>query len=264
MAYESILYEKDGGVLTITLNRPDKLNALTDQMLGELNDAFKTSDRDDVVRVIVLTGAGRGFCPGQDLGEAQQRGGEDGHISFGEHLRATYNPLISRMRGHSKPIIAAINGVAAGAGMSLAMACDLRIAAESASFLQAFVKIGLIPDSGSTWMLPRLVGRTKALELMLTGKKISAQEALDIGLVNSVVPDADLMLSVGEMASGFATAPTKAIGYIKRAVEFATTSTLEAALENEADFQELAGRTRDYQEGVAAFLEKRLVHFKGQ
>jgi 2-(1,2-epoxy-1,2-dihydrophenyl)acetyl-CoA isomerase len=264
MAYESILYEQKDGVLTITLNRPDKLNALTDKMLGELNDAFKVSDKDTSIRVIVLTGAGRGFCPGQDLGEAQQHQGTDGHISFGAHLRATYNPLILKMRQHSKPIIAAINGVAAGAGMSLAMACDLRVACESSSFLQAFVKIGLIPDSGSTWMLPRLVGRTKALELMLTGKKITSQEALEIGLVNLVIPDAELMSTVNEMAAAFASAPTRAIAYIKRSVEFAATSTLEAALENEADLQELAGRTEDYHEGLAAFLEKRTTQFKGQ
>ena len=264
MAYESILFEQDGGVLTITLNRPDKLNAFTDKMLGELIDAFKAADRDASVRAVLLTGAGRGFCPGQDLADARQRQESADGMSFGEHLRHTYNPLILRMRQHSKPIIGAINGVAAGAGMSLAMACDIRIAAESASFLQAFVKVGLIPDSGSTWMLPRLVGTTRALELMLSGRKIDAKEALEIGLVNRVVPDADLMATARQTASEYAAAPTKAIGYIKRALDFASTNGLETTLDNEADLQEIAGRTADHQEGIASFLEKRPPQFKGE
>lgn len=264
MAYPSILTAQDGPVLSITLNRPDKLNAATDQMLDELIDAFKSAERDDSVRAILLTGAGRGFCAGQDLGAVQERQGEAGGMSFGEHLRRTYNPLILRMRQMPKPIIGAINGVAAGAGMSMAMACDIRLAAESASFLQAFVKIGLIPDSGSTWMLPRLVGMTRALDLMLTGRKISVQEALSYGLINQIVPDADLMATATQTAAEFAAAPTRAIGYIKRALEFAATSTLADALNNEADLQEIAGRTADHKEGIAAFMEKRPAQFKGE
>jgi 2-(1,2-epoxy-1,2-dihydrophenyl)acetyl-CoA isomerase len=264
MAYQAILMQQDGSVLTITLNRPDKLNAATDLMLDELNDAFKNAERDAAVRAILLTGAGRGFCAGQDLDTARERQATGEGLSFGEHLRRTYNPLILRMRRMPKPIIGAINGVAAGAGMSLAMACDVRIAAQSASFLQAFVKIGLIPDSGSSWMLPRLVGMTRALDLMLTGRKISAQEGLEYGLVNRVVADAELMAVAGQTAAEFAAAPTQAIGYIKRALDFASTSTLADALNNEADLQEIAGRSADHDEGIAAFLEKRPPKFRGE
>jgi 2-(1,2-epoxy-1,2-dihydrophenyl)acetyl-CoA isomerase len=264
MAYETLLTEQDGGVLLITLNRPDKLNAFTDAMLGELIDAFKQSERDASVRAVLITGAGRGFCPGQDLGDARQRQESGEGLSFGEHLRHTYNPLIRKMRQLPKPIIAAVNGVAAGAGMSLAMACDFRIAAESASFLQAFVKVGLIPDSGSTWMLPRLVGMTRALDLMLTGRKIDAREALSIGLVNQVVTDAELMSTARQIASEFASAPTRAIGFIKRALDYAANHTLEETLANESDLQEIAGRTADHKEGIAAFLEKRPARFSGE
>jgi 2-(1,2-epoxy-1,2-dihydrophenyl)acetyl-CoA isomerase len=264
MAYETLLTEQDGGVLLITLNRPDKLNAFTDAMLGELIDAFRQAERDGTVRAVLITGAGRGFCPGQDLGDARQRQESGDGLSFGEHLRRTYNPLILKMRQLPKPIIAAVNGVAAGAGMSLAMACDFRIAAESASFLQAFVKVGLIPDSGSTWMLPRLVGMTRALDLMLTGRKIDAREALSIGLVNQVVPDSDLMPLARQIAGDFASAPTRAIGFIKRALDYSANHTLEETLSHEADLQEIAGRTADHKEGIAAFLEKRPARFSGE
>lgn len=264
MPTETILIDQDGGLLTITLNRPDKLNAVTDVMLAELNEAFKNAERDASVRAVLLTGAGRGFCAGQDLNIARDRKPDAGEFSFREHLTTTYNPLILRMRQLPKPIIGAINGVAAGAGMSMALACDFRIAAESASFLQAFVKIGLIPDSGSTWLLPRLVGMTRALDLMATGRKIDAQEALDWGMVNQVMPDADLMPAARKIAVELAAAPTKTIGYIKRALDFASTSTLAEALDNEADLQEIAGRTADHQEGIAAFLEKRPAHFTGE
>lgn len=264
MSYETILYELDAGILTVTLNRPDKLNAANDTMLQELQEAFKQAKRDDNVRVVVLTGSGRGFCAGQDLASVQERmeaAAEE--LEYGEHLRETYNPLILRMRQLPKPIIAAVNGVAAGAGMSLVMACDLRIAVESASFLQAFVKVGLVPDSGSTWMLPRLLGTARAMDLMLTGRRISAQEALDWGMISRVVPDGELEETVGEMAAQFAHAPTRTIGYIKRSVTFAANSTLEDALEYEADMQELSGRTADHKEGLSAFLEKREPEYTG-
>ncbi len=262
MSFETILYTVDKSVLTITLNRPDKLNAMTPTLLRELKEAFEQANIDQQVRVVILTGAGRGFCAGADLAAASELM-MSGGFSYEENLNATYNPLILTMQNLQKPIIAAVNGVAAGAGMSLALACDIRIAAESASFLQAFVKIGLVPDSGSTWMLPRLIGVTKALELMLTGQRVSAAEALDLGLVNQVVADAELGSTVTQMAQMFATAPTKTLGLIKQAVNFAMTSTLEAAMKNEAALQDVAGKSADHMEGVAAFLEKRPAAFKG-
>lgn len=264
MSYGTILYEQDGGILKITLNRPDKLNAFTDTMLDELTDAFKRADGDTSVRVVVLTGAGRGFCPGQDLASAVERGAGNGNFSYSEHLRGHYNPLILGMRALTKPIIAAINGVAAGAGMSLALACDYRIAAESASFIQAFVKVGLVPDSGSTWMLPRLIGMTHALDMMLSGRKVTAQEALAMGLVNSVVPNEQLMDMATKLAQEFASAPTWTIGLIKQAVEFASHSTLEEALNKEAELQDKAASTADHREGITAFLEKRPAQFEGK
>ncbi len=262
MSFGTILYAVEKSILTITLNRPDKLNAMTPTLLHELKEAFEEAGKDKQVRVVILTGAGRGFCAGADLAAASELM-MSGGFSYEENLNVTYNPLILTMQSLQKPIIAAVNGVAAGAGMSLALACDMRIAVESASFLQAFVKIGLVPDSGSTWMLPRLIGMTKALELMLTGQKVTAQEALALGIVNQVVADANLGETVQKMAEMFANAPTKTIGLIKQAVNFASTSTLEEAMKNEATLQDLAGKSADHMEGVAAFLEKRPATFKG-
>lgn len=263
MDYDTLRCEIDQRILTITLNRPDKLNALTDTMLRELDDAFSQAEADDAIHVIILTGTGRGFCPGQDLAAALAQAAS-GALRYGEHLRALYNPLILRMRRLPKIIIGAINGVAAGAGMSLALACDLRIAAESASFMQAFVKVGLVPDSGSSWLLPRLVGPARALELMLSGRRVSAQEALTLGIVNEVTPDTDLMRRAIELASELANGPTVTIDYIKSAVEFALDHTLAEALDKEAELQDLAGQTADHIEGISAFLEKRLPQFRGK
>lgn len=261
MTFETLLYQIDGVVLTITMNRPERLNAMNNTMRRELIAAFSQAADDETVRVIVLTGAGRGFCSGADLAAAVEDGTP---VNFGELLRETYNPLVLLMRRLPKPIIAAVNGVAAGAGMSLALACDLRIASESASFMQAFVKIGLVPDSGATWLLPRLVGLTRALDLMLTGRRVAADEALTFGLVNEIVPDGSLMDAVYKTARAFADAPTRTIGYIKQAVDFALDHDLEAALEKEAKLQDLAGATNDHREGVAAFLEKRPPQFTGR
>jgi 2-(1,2-epoxy-1,2-dihydrophenyl)acetyl-CoA isomerase len=262
MSYQSILCEKRDGVLMITLNRPDKLNALTDAMLRELQDAFGTAADDDATRCVLLTGAGKGFCPGQDLANAQELGG-GGAPDYGAHIRENYNPLILAMTRMPKPIVAAVNGVAAGAGMSLAMACDVRIASEKASFLQAFINIGLVPDSGSTWLLPRLIGRQRALDLMLSGRKVSAAEALEWGLVNQVVAPEQLMEEATKTAARYATAPTFAIGQLKHNLDCAETRSLEDTLAIEAASQAECGRTADHLEGIRAFLEKRTPVYRG-
>jgi 2-(1,2-epoxy-1,2-dihydrophenyl)acetyl-CoA isomerase len=262
MSYQTILCEESDSVLRITLNRPDKLNALTDVMLQELRDAFAKAAGDRATRCVLLTGAGKGFCPGQDLANVQEmsRGGKP---EYGEHIRTNYNPLILAMTRLPKPIVAAINGVAAGAGMSLALACDVRIASEKASFLQAFINIGLVPDSGSTWFLPRLVGRQRALELMLTGRKLSAAEAREWGLVNQVVPPEQLMEEATKTAARYAAAPTFAIGQLKRNLDFAESHPLEETLALEAKSQAECGLSADHQEGMRAFLEKRTPLYKG-
>jgi 2-(1,2-epoxy-1,2-dihydrophenyl)acetyl-CoA isomerase len=263
MSYQTILCELSDSVLRVTLNRPDKLNALTDVMLQELHAAFAKAAGDKATRCVLLTGAGKGFCPGQDLANVQEmsRGGKP---AYGEHIRSNYNPLILAMARLTKPIVAAINGVAAGAGMSLAMACDVRIASEKASFLQAFVNIGLVPDSGSTWFLPRLVGRQRALELMLSGRKLSAVEALEWGLVNQVVSPEQLMEEATKVAARYAAAPTYAIGQIKRNIDFAESHSLEETLALEAKSQAECGLSADHQEGMQAFLEKRTPVYKGE
>lgn len=263
MSYQTILCELSDSVLKITLNRPDKLNALTDAMLQELHGAFAKVSGDKATRCVLLTGAGKGFCPGQDLANVQEMS-HGGKPAYGEHIRSNYNPLILAMTRHPKPIVAAINGVAAGAGMSLAMACDVRIASEKASFLQAFVNIGLVPDSGSTWFLPRLVGRQRALELMLSGRKLSAAEALEWGLVNQVVSPEQLMEEATKVAARYAAAPTYAIGQIKRNVDFAESHSLEETLALEAKSQAECGLSADHQEGIQAFLEKRTPVYKGE
>jgi 2-(1,2-epoxy-1,2-dihydrophenyl)acetyl-CoA isomerase len=263
MAYETLVAENADGVLTLTLNRPDVLNAVTDTMLAELQEAFRGAERDAAVRCIVLTGAGRGFCAGQDLNARSEA--KDGQpVSVGEHLRQGYNPLVRRIRGIEKPVIAAVNGVAAGAGANLALACDLRVASEAASFVQAFVKIGLVPDSGGMLFLPMLVGYAKAAELAFTGDRIGAEECLRLGLVNQVVPAGALLETTHALAARLAALPTRAIGLTKRAFNRAMMPDLDAILDYEADMQELASRTDDYREGVAAFRERRTPTFTGR
>jgi len=263
LRYETIIAESTGDVLTLTLNRPEVLNAVTDTMLRELLDMLESAERDPAVRCIVLTGAGRGFCAGQDL--AIQKQSADGpQLSAGDHLRQGYNPVIRLLRAIEKPVIAAVNGVAAGAGANIALACDLRIASEAASFVQAFVKIGLVPDAGGTLFLPLLVGYAKAAELAFIGEHIGAEECLRLGLINQVVPADALMERTYDLANRLAALPTRAIGLTKRAFNRAVMPKLNDALDLEADLQDIAARTDDYHEGTAAFREKRIPQFRGR
>ena len=262
MTAEVLAAERDGGVLTLTLNRPEKLNSLDDTLVRALADAVQSLRSDASVRAVVLTGAGRGFCAGADLGQAALHGESVGEV-VRRRLRTVYHPLITGLRSLEQPVIAAVNGVAAGAGMSLALAADLRIAAESASFIQAFVRIGLVPDAGSTWLLPRIVGPARAAELALLGDRVDAAEALRIGLVSRVVPDASLLVEAQAMAARLAEGP-RSIGLIKHALALSPASDLDTQLAHEEDLQALAASTEDFAEGVAAFLEKRPARFRGR
>ncbi|PYE53624.1 enoyl-CoA hydratase-related protein [Deinococcus yavapaiensis] len=259
MTQESVvLQDLREGVLTLTMNRPDKLNAANDALLLGLLDALKKAERDDAVRVIVLTGAGRGFCAGQDLGDVSAR-----DMGFAEHLKHTYNPLVSKMRSIEKPIVTAVNGVAAGAGASLALAGDIRLWSESAVFIEVFSNIALVPDSGSTWTLPRLVGFNKAFELMAFADRVDAAEGLRLGLCERVFPAASFMEDVRAYAEKLAARPVKALGLTKRALTKAMSSTLDEALEYEAHVQEIVGSGAEHAEGLAAFKERRPANFKG-
>jgi len=260
---KSILIDDNNGVRTITLNRPDVLNAFDHEMLETLAKSVRDAAKDKAVRCLVLTGAGRAFCSGQDLAEVADKYKGDEPIELGAYLRKIYNPMIVKLRSMEKPVIGAINGVAAGAGCSLALACDLRIVGESASFIEAFIHVGLVPDCGSTFMLPRLVGLGRALELACTGRKVKSDEALRIGLVNRVVPDDELTTAAGELAARLAALPAKGLGLTKRLMNMAWTAHLETQLDFEAQCQTTAGQTHDHREGVVAFLEKRKPKFVG-
>lgn len=262
--YQTLLAEvNQSGTLVVTLNRPDKLNAVDDTLSFELIDVLKKAQRQKTIRAILLTGAGRGFCAGQDLESRsiQSSNGDQPHL--GESIRNRYMPIITLLRTIEKPVVCAVNGVAAGAGASIAFACDYRVAVEEASFIQAFVKVGLIPDSGACFMLPRLVGLGRAMDLMMTGRKVKADEALQIGLVNQVVSAAELMTVAQGLADELAQGPTKAFGLLKRTVNRSMTMDLETFLAYEADVQEIAGRSKDFLEGVTAFVEKRPPQFQG-
>jgi 2-(1,2-epoxy-1,2-dihydrophenyl)acetyl-CoA isomerase len=247
-------------VATITLDRPDALNALTVPLKRELLAALATVASDPGVRAVVLTGAGRAFCAGQDLRERLQPDAAPLEVE----IRERYNPIILAMRRLEKPIVGAINGIAAGAGASLAFACDIRIASDGASFLLAFGRIGLIPDSGATWRLPRLVGLAKAAELALAGEPLSAVDAERLGLVARVVPADALMDAARDLASRLAAMAPQAIALTKRALDASWTASLEEQLELEATLQGIAGATADHAEGIAAFLEKRSPRFTGE
>lgn len=292
-AFNTIQATTEDGILTITLNRPESLNAYNEAMSVELAAALKAAERDDKIRCVVLTGAGRAFCSGQDLQEIRARydgGGAGGSaesaerpsagpresgggslggagrdaLDFGGHLRQKYNPIILKLRTLEKPVIAAVNGVAAGAGASFAFAADLRICAQSASFVLAFVHVGLVPDSAAALTLLQHVGYAKAAELCFLGEKLPAEEALRIGLVNRVVADAELPDAARGLALKLAALPTRAIGLTKRLLNRAWTANLEDQLEYEAFAQQTAGLTADHREGVLAFLEKRKARFLGR
>jgi 2-(1,2-epoxy-1,2-dihydrophenyl)acetyl-CoA isomerase len=263
MAYQCILFDLTDGIARLTLNRPDRLNSFNVEMHGEVRDALQRVRDDASCRVLVLTGAGRGFCAGQDLGDrAVSPAG--GATDLGESIELRYKPLVLALRSLPKPVIAAVNGVAAGAGANIALACDLVIAARSASFIQSFSKLGLVPDSGGTWSLPRLVGHARAIGLAFLGDKLSAEQAAQWGLIWRCVEDAELASVVDQLARQLATAPTRGLARTKEAIYSAGQRTLEQQLDVERDFQRELGFSTDYAEGVAAFIEKRAPKFTGR
>ena len=260
MSDSPVLYQVDGAVATITLNRPDVLNALNTPLMLALREALTQAQTDEAVRAVIITGAGRGFSAGADLASSSPGGGSDP----GSTLRDRYHPVITLMRSMPKPIISAVNGVAAGAGMSIAMAGDIILAGRSASFLQAFSKIGLVPDAGSTWFLPRYVGDVRARAMAILADRISAEDAKSFGLVWQVCEDDALQSQAREMAAKLASMPTRAYAMIKEALNDSHQRDLPAQLELEAELQMKAAKTEDFREGVAAFLQKRPPQFKGR
>ncbi len=261
MPYRFILFDVDAGVARITLNRPDVLNSIHTAMSGEIVDALGRAERESEIRAVLLTGAGRGFCAGQDLDEVRPGSTVD---DFAAHARKVYTPLVRGLRGLEKPVVCAVNGVAAGAGANLALACDLVLAAEEASFVQVFAKIGLVPDTGGSFFLPRLVGLARATALAMLADKISAAHAVEIGLIYRACPGASLLEEASKLAIHLATQPTLGLGLTKRLLNAALVNDLDTQLELEAELQGKAGRSADYAEGVAAFLAKRKPVFTGR
>jgi 2-(1,2-epoxy-1,2-dihydrophenyl)acetyl-CoA isomerase len=258
---DPVLYAVSAGVATITLNRPQVLNALNEALMAALGEAVQAASADSSVRAVILTGAGRGFSSGADLGSIPLGSGP---IDPGRSLRDRYNPVILGLRQMQKPIISAVNGVAAGAGMSLALCGDIILASKSASFLQAFARIGLVPDAGSTWFLPRLIGDQRARALMMLAEQISAEDAYRFGMVWKLYEEDQLLAEAQKLAQKMANAPTRAFALIKEAMQVGATASLEEQLETEAQLQTRAGETTDFVEGVSAFLQKRAPKFAGK
>lgn len=262
MTYETIEFAIQDGVAVLTLNRPQNLNSFNTQMHGEVRSAIKQVANSGEARCLLITANGRGFCAGQDLSD-RSVSAEGEMPDLGDSVEQNYNPLIRSIHALEMPVICAVNGVAAGAGASIALACDIVLAAKSANFIQAFCKIGLVPDSGGTWILPRLVGMARAKGLALLGDKLSAEQAEKWGLIWQSVDDDALMTDAMAMATHFASQPTKGLAMIKRALRESTSNTLHEQLELEKECMRIGGRTEDYKEGVAAFKEKRKPEFKG-
>lgn len=263
MEYSTIIFKKQDGYASLTLNRPDSLNSFNQQMHQEVRDAIKQTREDDAMRCLLLTGAGRGFCAGQDLSDRSVSDASQA-VDLGESVETNYNPLIRAIMGLEKPVVCAVNGVAAGAGASIALACDIVLAAKSASFIQAFSKIGLVPDSGGTFNLPRALGLPRAKALALLGSKISAEQAEKWGLIWQAVDDDKLQDEALALATHFASQPTLGLGKIKILLNQSFGNPLHQQLELEKDAMRLLGQTQDYQEGVSAFMDKRKPSFKGK
>jgi 2-(1,2-epoxy-1,2-dihydrophenyl)acetyl-CoA isomerase len=263
MSFEHILYSVDSGVALLSLNRPKALNSFNEAMHLEVQQALKSALKDTQVRALVLTAEGRGFCAGQDLSD---RNVDPSAASpdLGVSIERFYNPLIKQLQAFPMPVICAVNGVAAGAGANIPLSCDLVIAARSAKFIQAFCKIGLIPDSGGTWFLPRLIGMARAKELALLGEPLMAEKALEWGMIYKVVDDEDLREEAMSLARRLATQPTKGLSFVKRALNQSFDHDFNTQLDAERDLQRMAGQTQDYREGVKAFMEKRTPEFKGE
>lgn len=263
MSLENIEFNIDKGVARLVLNRPDVLNSFTAAMHSEVREALTVASEDVAVRAVLLTGAGRGFCAGQDLNDRSVS--EDGAPpNLGDSVEKYYNPLIRLLTGMPKPVICAVNGVAAGAGANIALACDIVIAARSASFIESFAKLGLIPDSGGTWILPRLVGMARAKGLAMLGPKVSAEQALAWGMIWQVVDDDELQATALALAEQMATQPTRGFAFTKQAFAASAVNMLDQQLELEKELMRAAGKTADYREGVAAFLEKRTPVYRGE
>jgi len=262
MGYDNILFESGAGIARLTLNRPDKLNSFNVAMHGEVRDALARVKTDKSLRVLVLSGAGRGFCAGQDLADRSVAPGAE-PVDLGESVEKHYAPLVRTLRALPMPVVCAVNGVAAGAGANLALACDIVIASRSASFIEPFCKLGLIPDTGGTYFLPRLVGTARAIGLAMLGDKLSAEQAVAWGLIWKCVDDASLAQETEALATHFARAPTLGLARTKQAIYASPGNTLDAQLDLERDYMRELGRSADYREGVAAFIEKRQPAFRG-